>query len=170
MKTLKLLPLLSALVFLLSATACGKPIDTIDGGGCDSYLTISGDFRGTVDISQDGAPIVEDGPALIRIYQSGGAGTNWARVTGTARAELIKVEFTISIANGTYTDTLVGTAYPTSAVFDETIVSPNGSTEIHYEFKDLKPAEETVSGALETALPEFTFDTWRDIYGVGVDG
>lgn len=131
--------------------------------GCDpakpqepaGYLEVSGNFIADLVITDNSTDeVIFEGLGIVRVFQSGGAGTYWGGAVGTAHEDVIIIDthYTVLI----FDVFLVGTATASGAEFDYTIENGEQKASAHYVFTDLRPAPlaQEISGAI---TPDFAF-------------
>lgn len=130
--------LFTMLVLLLPLPACAAP-DPVDDSipdHCRDYIKPSGVYEGHLVTTQNGVVIYDD-RTLADIFQSGGPGTSWSNVVGTAKES--SIIFAPPVRKfSEWTVALEGRATLTEATFDIIYTSDDEVIGFHYEFTNLR--------------------------------
>ncbi len=142
-----------ALMFMFPLAACAKPTpEVVFPEHCKDYIKPSGLYEGHLLTTENGE-IKYDNDTFVNVFQSGGHGTNWSGVTGTAKEDHIL--FTPPDSKYfQWTVTLEGRATLTDATFDFIYVSEEETVLLRYEFTSLVPSAAAVTLSYDLNLLE----------------
>ena len=133
---------LLTLLLPLPACAAPNPVDDPIPDHCRDYIKPSGNYDGHIIVTENGE-VVADRDGTWFVFQSGGSGTSWAGVIGTAKED--RVDFSYDSQFFQYVVTTEGTATLTDANFTIVYTSPEETLVYVYEITGLVPAANAVS-------------------------